>query len=108
MERVKMYKNSPKYGFKKGEEFIVKRNENNENAHKMLAKVYEKLEKYELALEEYQKTYDINSQSYESLLKIGEINNKIGKKNEAIDVLSKLLKVKPEFYELNVKAIETV
>ena len=26
MERVKMYKNSPKYGFKKGEEFIVKRN----------------------------------------------------------------------------------
>ena len=26
MEKVKMVKNSPKYGFKKGEEFVVKRN----------------------------------------------------------------------------------
>ena len=26
MERVKMIKNSPKYGFKKGDEFVVKRN----------------------------------------------------------------------------------
>lgn len=26
MERVKMVKNSPKYGFKKGDEFVVKRN----------------------------------------------------------------------------------
>ncbi len=25
MEKVKMYKNSPKYGFKKGDEFMVKR-----------------------------------------------------------------------------------
>lgn len=26
MEKVKMIKNSPKYGFKKGDEFMVKRN----------------------------------------------------------------------------------
>lgn len=26
MEKVKMTKNSPKYGFKKGDEFVVKRN----------------------------------------------------------------------------------
>lgn len=26
MEKVKMYKNSPKYGFKKDDEFVVKRN----------------------------------------------------------------------------------
>lgn len=30
MEKVKMTKNSPKYGFKKGDEFIVKRNIRNE------------------------------------------------------------------------------
>lgn len=26
MEKIKMVKNSPKYGFKKGDEFVVKRN----------------------------------------------------------------------------------
>lgn len=30
MEKVKMTKNSPKYGFKKGDEFVVKRNIRNE------------------------------------------------------------------------------
>ena len=30
MEKVKMVKNSPKYGFKKGDEFVVKRNIMNE------------------------------------------------------------------------------
>lgn len=30
MERVKMVRNSPKYGFKKGDEFVVKRNIMNE------------------------------------------------------------------------------
>ncbi len=30
MEKVTMTKNSPKYGFKKGDEFVVKRNIRNE------------------------------------------------------------------------------
>lgn len=30
MEKVKMIKNSPKYGFKKGDEFVVKRSIMNE------------------------------------------------------------------------------
>lgn len=78
---------------------IIKRDKNNEKAHELLAKVYEKLEKYDLALEEYQIVCEINSKNYEAMLSMGEINNRIGRKKEAIVVLADLLKRKPDYYE---------
>ena len=52
-----------------------------------------------MALEEYQIVCEINSKNYEAMLSMGEINNRIGRKKEAIVVLADLLKRKPDYYE---------
>ena len=68
-------------------------------AKKYLATIYEKEEKYELALEEYEKTYELNQEEKGIYLKIGKLYGNIGREKEAIQILGELLKKKPDYYE---------
>lgn len=78
---------------------LLKKYPNSIKGHMMLAKLYSTMEKYELALEEYEKAYEQDNKNFGLLLKIGELDNKIGRKEFAIKTLNNLLKEKPDFYE---------
>ena len=70
--------------------------------HKMLAELYEKTEKYELALEEYEKVYDLNHNYKNIYLKIGKLYGNVGREDEAIKIFSDILKKKPDYYEASI------
>lgn len=67
--------------------------------HKNLAEVYEKEEKYSLAVDEYIRANDLNNKDIKASYKIGELLNKNEKTEEAITVLQELLKKNPEYYK---------
>ena len=67
--------------------------------HKYLAELYEKEEKYEISLEEYEKAYELDQQDQTIYLKIGKLYGNVGRENEAISILSELLKNKADYYE---------
>ena len=67
--------------------------------HKYLAELYEKEEKYEISLEEYEKAYELDQQDQTIYLKIGKLYGNVGRENEAISILSELLKNKTDYYE---------
>lgn len=75
---------------------------NSYKGHKMLAELYEKNEKYDLALEEYQKVYELNSSNTNILLKIGKLYGNVGRNEEAIDILANILKKQPDYYEASI------
>lgn len=70
--------------------------------HKMLAELYEKTEKYELALEEYEKVYELNHNCKNIYLKIGKLYGNVGREDEAIKIFSDILKKKPDYYEASI------
>ena len=65
----------------------------------MLAELYEENEKYELALEEYEKVYEFNQKDQDIYIKIGKLYGNVGRENEAIEIFSDLLKKRPDYYE---------
>ena len=78
---------------------LVEKYPNSIKGHKYLAEIYEKAEKYELALEEYEKTYELNQDDKEIYLKIGKLCGSIGREKEAIEILGELIRNKPDYYE---------
>lgn len=78
---------------------LVEKYPNSYKGHKMLAELYEKNEKYELALEEYEKVYELDQKNQNIYLKIGKLYGNVGRENEAIKIFSDLLKKKPDYYE---------
>lgn len=78
---------------------LIDRYPNSYKGHQILAEIYEKEEKYELALEEYEKVYDLNPKNENIYLKIGKLYGNVGRENEAIEIFSNLLKKKPDYYE---------
>lgn len=81
---------------------LVNKYSSSYKGHKMLAEIYEKEEKYELALEEYEKVYEINPKDQNIYLKIGKLYGNVGRENEAIQIFSDLLKKKPDYYEASI------
>ncbi len=67
--------------------------------HELLAKIYERENEMEKAIDEYVLAVDRNSKDYKSYYKIAELLNNLGKKDEAIEMLNHLLDTKPEIYE---------
>ena len=65
--------------------------------HKELAKQYEKLEKYDLALDEYLRVINIKPGEDDITYKIADLFYKTGKPEESIPILTDLVKRKPEF-----------
>ena len=67
--------------------------------HKMLAECYEKEGGMRRAIDEYVTAVDINRKDYKSYFKIAALLRDLGKKDEAIQMLENLVKVKPDCYE---------
>ena len=67
--------------------------------HKTLAEVYEKEEKYSVAVGEYIRTTEINNKDIKINYNIARLLNKDERADEAITVLQDILKTKPEYYD---------
>ena len=67
--------------------------------HKTLADLYEKEEKYSIAVDEYIRANELNNKDVKIKYKIGLWLNKDERPEEAVTVLQDLLKKKPEYYE---------
>ena len=67
--------------------------------HKTLAEVYEKEEKYSLAVDEYIRATEINNKDIKLNYNIARLLNKTQRSEEAITVLQDILKKNPEYYE---------
>ena len=69
--------------------------------HKMLAEIYEQEGGMRKAIDEYVKVLDIRGNDYKSYFKISKLLKELNKNKEAIEMLSILVKKKPELYEAN-------
>lgn len=67
--------------------------------HKMLAEIYEKEGGMRKAIDEYVKVLDIKGNDYKSYFKISKLLTDLKKDKEAIEMLTILVKKKPELYE---------
>lgn len=68
------------------------------NGHRLLAQNYEKEGGMRKAIDEYVKAIDINKKDYDSYYKISELLVNLGKKDEAIQMLTNLIHNKPDYY----------
>lgn len=68
-------------------------------AHKMLAEIYEQEGGMRKALDEYIKALENNRKDYEIYYKIAYLFNELNKKDEAVTILTGLLKKKPENFK---------
>ncbi len=68
-------------------------------AHKLLAVIYEKEGGMRKAIDEYVTAIDLKKNDYDSYYKISELLRDLGKKDEAIEMLEKLVRNKPDMYE---------
>ena len=67
--------------------------------HKNLGQLYEKENLLDTAIEEYIRATNIKPEQYDLYFKIANLFNIVGKKNEASNLLTDILKRKPDFYE---------
>jgi tetratricopeptide (TPR) repeat protein len=67
--------------------------------HKLLAAIYEKEGGMRKAIDEYVISIDLKKSDYNSYYKISELLKDLGKKDEAIEMLEKLVRNKPDMYE---------
>ena len=67
--------------------------------HKILAEVYEKEEKYSIAVDEYIRVTEINNKDIKLNYNIARLLNKDERPEEAITMLQDILKKKPEYYD---------
>lgn len=67
--------------------------------HKTLAEIYEKEEKFSVAVDEYIRATEINNKDIKINYNIARLLNKDERPDEAITVLQDILKSKPEYYD---------
>lgn len=65
----------------------------------MLAHIYEGEGGMRRAIDEYVQVLDIKKNDYNSYYRISVLLNELGKKDEAIEMLRRLLKNRPQIYE---------
>lgn len=78
---------------------LVSKYEESYLGHKMLARIYEKEGGLRKAIDEYVQALDIRKNDYDAYYNISVLLNDLGKKDEAIEMLSRLLKHRPHIYE---------
>lgn len=76
---------------------FLNKNPNSYIAHKWLAEFYEKEGNYDAAISEYMRVTDIKRNDFVSTYKLCEVLNKNKQNQEAINLLEKILKQKPEY-----------
>lgn len=76
---------------------LVEKNSKSYYAHKALAEIYERQEKFKIATEEYIRASNIRPSEDIIQYKIAYLFNKCGNQNESIKILQELLRKKPEW-----------
>ena len=105
LEKIKVFKLKMLIARKKDEEArkyalkLVDKYPRNYLIHKILAQLYEKEGKYNVALDEYIRVVEIKNNDYETHLKVAQLLQKNEKKDEAIIMLQDLLKIKPDYLQ---------
>ncbi len=90
-----IFKNN-RYAKKKLIELVTKYPESY-YGHKMLAEIYEKEGGMRKAIDEYVQAIDINKKDYDSYYKVADLLNQSDKKEEASQMLTNLLKKRPDY-----------
>lgn len=85
---------------------LIEKYPNSYYGHKVLAEIYEKEKKYDVAAEEYMRAMDKNKKDYTLKYKIANSLNNINKKDEAIEILNESLKENPEYYEASLLLVD--
>lgn len=78
---------------------IVTKYPKNIKAHKMLAEIYEKEGGIRKAIDEYMKVIQIKKDAYDIDYKVAFLLTDLGRNDDAINVLNKLLEKKPDYIE---------
>lgn len=78
---------------------LVSKYDKSYRGHKMLAEIYEQEGGMRKAIDEYVKVLDIRGNDYKSYFKISKLLKDLKKDKEAIEMLTILVKKKPELYE---------
>lgn len=78
---------------------LITKYKNSYWGHKILAEIYEKEGGMRKALDEYIKAVDNNKKDYNSYYKIAFLLNELDKKDEAITILTNLLKKEPQYFK---------
>ena len=78
---------------------LITKYPNSYMGHQLLGKIYEYEGGMRRAIDEYVAAVDIKKKDYDSYYKIANLLNELGKKEEAIEMLQKLVKNKPDYYE---------
>ncbi len=78
---------------------LVTKYPENDEGHKRLAEIYESEGGMRKAIDEYVQAIEINKRDYNSYYKIAELLNGFDKQDEAMEMLTNLLKKKPEYCE---------
>lgn len=78
---------------------LVNKYPNSYVAHKMLAEIYQKEGGMRRAIDEYVQVIDIQKNDYQSYYQISYLLHELGKKEEASQMLTSLLRKKPEYRE---------
>ena len=74
----------------------------NYEAHRLLAKMYEKEGGMRKAIDEYVQAIDINKRDYDSYYQVAYLLNCLDKKDESSEMLFSLLSKKPDYYEASI------
>lgn len=105
LEKVKMRKLKALLYFHKDEEAkkyalkIVEMFPKNFEAHKLLAELYEKEGKFNIALDEYIRAADLDETNVEINYKVADMLNKNDKNDDAIMMLQDILRQKPDYLD---------
>lgn len=78
---------------------LIEKYPNSYYGHKMLAKIYEKQKNISNAIDEYVRAIEINKKDYVSYYKIAKFLNELDRKDESIQMLQDLIKIKPDNLE---------
>ena len=76
---------------------MIEKDEQNYDAHKKLAQIYEKEGGIRKSIDEYVQCIDINKQDYDSYYKVSNLLIELDRKDEAIQMLNNLLSKKPDY-----------
>ena len=78
---------------------LINKDPNSILAHKLLAKAYEKEGKTEVAIDEYLRVIDLNSEDTKTYFKVSSLYESVNKDEDAIRILNNLLYQKPDCYK---------
>lgn len=78
---------------------LIEKYNNSYKAHILLAEIYEKEGGRRKAIDEYVVALDINGNDYDSYFKIAKLLKELDKKDESVQMLQNLLKIRPDYLE---------